>query len=153
MATKKIRVCIDMDGVLCNYEKSWDAARIQYPETAYPQSEYGFFAELEPIAGALNGIRALVADGRYDVWILTSPSTKNPFSYTEKRAWVGKNLGYEYVLKLALSPDKSVFKGAYLVDDIKEGCGVENFEGTLIHFGSSNYPNWDAVLNKFLKEE
>lgn len=47
-------VYIDMDGVLCNFSKAFNQKRIEFPEQLYPQSEYGFFLNLEPIKDAIN---------------------------------------------------------------------------------------------------
>lgn len=39
---KKI-LYIDIDGVLANIAKSYNAYKEKYPEQPYPQSQYGFF--------------------------------------------------------------------------------------------------------------
>ena len=49
------------------------------------------------------------------------------------------------VERLVISPDKSLLKGDYLIDDILHGKGQDSFEGKLIHFGSNEYPDWSAV--------
>jgi len=82
----------------------------------------------------------------FDPYILTAPSTKNPMSYTEKRVWVEKHLGMEMVERLIISPNKSLLKGHYLIDDNIEGKGQEGFEGEVLQYGSALYPNWNAVM-------
>lgn len=41
-------VYVDMDDVICDYRKAYNVARQEKPEIVYPQSLYGFFADLEP---------------------------------------------------------------------------------------------------------
>ena len=70
-------------------------------------------------------------------------------SYTEKRVWVEKHLGLEFVERLIICPDKSLLKGNYLIDDLATGRGQENFEGQLIHFGTETFKNWEDVIRFF----
>lgn len=53
------------------------------------------------------------------------------------------------VNKLIISPNKGLNKGDYLIDDHKEGRGQDRFEGTLMHFGSREFENWEHVLEYF----
>lgn len=145
---KNIRIYVDMDNVLCNFDKAFDDAIKKEPKIIYPQSQYGFFLNLEPIEYAIDSYRILSED--FDVWILTAPSEKNPFSYTEKRVWTEKFLGEKAVEKLIISPNKSLLIGDYLIDDIKEGKARQNeFIGKLVHFGSKTYPDWFSILKYF----
>ena len=146
MHNGNIVIYVDMDGVLCNYMKAFEADLLKTPQIAYPQSQYGFFAKLEPIDGALDAMKMLWEDPCVEVWLLTSPSTKNPLSYTEKRAWVGEHLGEHFAERLVLSPNKGLLKGDLLVDDIEEGNGQEDFEGMLLHFGSEDCTNWCEAM-------
>lgn len=148
---KKI-VYIDMDNVLCDYDKAIEKRKKENPEIYYPQAEYGFFFDLEPIYMAISSFKNL--SKIYDVWILTAPSVYNPMSYTEKRAWVGKYLGLDVAHKLILSPNKSLLMGHYLIDDIAEGKGMQHkFNGELIHFGSNKFPDWYKVLDYLEKQK
>lgn len=135
----KKRIYVDMDNVLCDFSKAYLAKKSE--EYFYPQAHFGFFKNLEPIENAIKSFRIL--EKYYDVWILTSPSIYNPLSYSEKREWVEQHLGFDTCRKLILSPDKSLFKGEYLIDDnIHDG-----FEGEHLHFGKGNqYPDWDSII-------
>jgi len=145
-------IYIDMDGVLCDFVAHRDAMLQQCPGIAYPQSQYGFFRDLPPIRGGLEAMHDLLASAPYDPYILTAPSTRNPLCYTEKRVWVEEHLGMPYVERLIISPNKALLKGAYLIDDHQSGRGQEEFEGELIHFGSSQFPTWSEVMAYLLPE-
>ena len=146
MDDKKIVIYVDMDGVLCDFQKAFDEDLKKTPEIAYPQSQYGFFAQLEPITGALYAMKLLWEDPLVDVWILTAPSTKNPLSYSEKMSWVREHLGEHFVERLILSPNKGLLKGDLLIDDNVKGNGQEDFEGVFFQFGSESYKDWRTVI-------
>jgi 5'(3')-deoxyribonucleotidase len=139
-------VYIDMDDVLCDYTTAFNNAIEETPGIAFPQSQYGFYANLAPITGAIESVQKLINSEKFDPYILTAPSTRNPFSYTEKRVWIEKYLGVEFTEKLIISPNKGLLKGDILIDDLVEGRGQEGFEGKLIQFGSADYSDWESVL-------
>ena len=138
-----------MDDVLCDFTKSYRAALRRDPKTKYPQSTADFFAKLPPITGAIDGVNALRNRPGFDVYVLTAPSTRNPCCYTEKRIWIENHFDYPFTKKLIISPNKGLLKGDILIDDRVDGKGQENFEGQIIHFGSKQFPDWDAVLRHF----
>lgn len=139
-----------MDGVLCDFMKSFSHIKAQHPSIEFPQSIAGFYENLEPISDAVNAYKKLTSDSHYCVYILTAPSIYNPLSYTEKRLWVEKHLGFESIKKLIICADKNLFKGEYLIDDRINSHKQSDFEGELIHFGSKQYPNWKTIINKLL---
>jgi len=53
----------------------------------------------------------------------------------------------------SISPDKSLLKGDYLIDDYDYGKGQDNFDGTLIHFGSSEFKSWREVLAYLVQKQ
>lgn len=144
-----LTVYVDMDDVLCDYSAKIREKKAQSLATPYPQSEPGFFRSLEPLEGALTAIEQLRSRKDIDLYILTAPSTKNPLSYSEKRLWIEDKFGYEMTPKLIICSNKGLLKGDVLIDDHSCGRGQEHFEGKLIHFGQSDYPNWKAVLKYF----
>lgn len=146
--TKPSIVYVDMDDVLCNFSDAFHAARKVNPEIRYPQSQYGFFTNLLSIDGAVEGVNALIQSNTFEPYILTAPSTRNPFSYTEKRVWIEKYFGYEFVKKLIICSNKSLLKGDYLIDDNITGKGQDRFEGEFIHFGTNDFPDWTAVKER-----
>lgn len=139
-----------MDDVMCQFSKAHAEAKAINPELKYPQSIEGFFLALEPLPDAIDIVNRLRSD--FDVYVLTAPSTRNPHSYTEKRLWIEKHFDYEFTKKLIISPNKALLKGDYLVDDYAEGKGQDGFEGTLVHFGTSEFPDWQTVDRYFRME-
>lgn len=136
-----------MDDVLCDFTGAHRLAMSQNPKVVYPQSQYDFFANLAPLPNGIDSVKALIDSENYDPYILTAPSIKNPLCYTEKRVWIEKHFGIDFVNKLIISPNKSLLKGDYLIDDNVSGKGQEGFEGKLLHFGSEAFPDWEAIMS------
>ncbi len=138
-------VYIDMDDVLADWLKSYEMYKIDFPNIEYPQSIKGFWENLSPIVDSFESVKKLIASNKYDPYILTAPSTRNPLSYTEKRIWIEKYFGYNFTKKLILCPNKGLLKGDILIDDNINGRGQEDFIGEIIHFGSPEFPDWISV--------
>jgi len=134
---------VDMDGVVANIAKHARKHFKENPEIKYPQSQYGFFLELEEIEHSVGSVKML--SKHFDIWFLTAPSTRNPMSYAEKNYWIRQHFGQVWCDKLILCPNKSLLKGNYLIDDNTSGRGQDKFDGELIHFGSTQFPNWFEV--------
>jgi len=140
------RVYIDMDDTICKFTKKSKECKLRNPSQPYPQSQWGFFIDLEPLDDAIESIKRLSID--HDVWFLSRPSTMNINCYTEKAFWISNYIGPEWVERLILSTDKSLLKGDFLIDD-KTECGQKEFEGKLLIFGSDEYPDWKSIINYF----
>lgn len=145
---KKI-LYIDIDGVLANIAKQIDTFKNIFPTQPYPQSQYGFFMDMEPIDDAIDSVIKLTEF--YDVWFLSAPSYKNPLCLAEKNYWIRKYFGIEMTEKLILSSNKGLCYGDYLIDDNAFGRGQDKFVGELIHFGSSKFPDWKTVISYLIK--
>lgn len=135
------RIYVDMDDTLCDFITPFKTGEYKLK---YPHSKVGFFLNLEPIDGAIEGMNTLMT--KYDVWILTRPSIKNTHCYTEKAEWIKKYFGEDMLFKLILCPDKSLVKGDYLIDD-DHRHGQTEFEGEHIQFGvDEKFKYWTQVV-------
>lgn len=148
--TEKTKVFVDMDNVMCAFTKSYGEWKKEHPEITYPQSQFGFFSNLEPIQGAVESFKLL--QKHYDVYILTRPSIYNLMCYTEKADWVKRHLGFEVLEKLIIACDKSMVKakGAYLIDDDIQ-AGQLQFEGEFLRFGTEQFPDWNSIIKYLIK--
>lgn len=133
-----------MDGVLMDFDKAHKEALEKNPLQRFPQSQLGFFHNLEPIKDAIYAVVELQKS--FDVYFLTAPSTKNPLCYMEKRLSIEKWFGFEACKKLIICENKSLVKGHFLIDDRCDSHKQNEFEGELIHFNTSKFPNWFSVL-------
>jgi len=140
-----MRIYVDMDDTIADFASAYKKAIAANPDIKYPQSQHGFFRDLEPIYCAPQMAQALAHLG-HDVWILTRPSTLNRLCYTEKADWIYKHMGQDWVDKLILCPDKALLKGDYLIDDIL----WPGFEGKQLLYGSEDYPSWNDVYEYFV---
>ena len=147
---RPIRVFVDMDDVLTAFRPAFEAARSAEPASLWPQATPGFFSALDPVQDSVRGMHVLDALGGVDVHILTAPSPRNPHSYSEKRLWIEQHLGYRFVKRLHISPRKDLFKWDLLIDDNEKGKGQENFEGSLIKFGSDFCRDWPEAVVRVL---
>jgi 5'(3')-deoxyribonucleotidase len=145
---KKKIVYIDMDGVLCNFEKK------KYTVSNYLIKKYGaveripgFFTDLEPIPDALESVSKL--DKYFDLHILSTASWINPSSLMEKMIWVKKYFGIEqsspFYHKVIFSHEKYLLLGDYLIDD-RTVRNATDFKGKFVHFGTEGFPNWKSVV-------
>jgi 5'-nucleotidase len=139
---KKI-VGIDMDNTMFDFNSAFELAITKNPSIQYPQSQYGFFANLEPIPGAIDGYFQLKE--KFHVKIVTRPSVWNPLCYTEKRVSVEKHLGFDECENLIEICDKTLFAGDYLIDDMPQEGLLDPSWGQIM-FGSKEFPDWTSVL-------
>lgn len=92
----------------------------------------GFYAELTPIDGWIDAMRAIKAEG-HEVFIVTSPWLTNPTCAQDKLDWVAKHLGEGWRERVIITKDKTLVQGDILVDDKPEIHGVAD-------------PTWEHVL-------
>lgn len=141
-------IYVDLDNVTTNFAKAKLKALHENPSQPYPQSEYGFFANLEPIEYAIETINWLIEIG-HDVYFLTAPSIKNIGCYSDKAFWVKKHFGEEMLKKLIISYDKSLLIGDYLIDDNINCNKQDKFKGQFIHFRDDF--NWSDIKFYFMQ--
>jgi 5'-nucleotidase len=137
-----MQILIDQDGPLADFEagflERWQTSfpdeyfvslvdrktfkvRDDYPEELREKVEsiylsQGFYLNLGLVLGASEAVRELIRLG-HEVWICTSPLSRNPHCVSEKYAWVENNFGPEFVSRLVVTKDKTLIRGQYLIDD------------------------------------
>lgn len=144
LKTDKELLFVDMDGVLCNFNKAkedWVLAGNK-PNMLYETD--GFFTKLEPIEDAIESIELL--EDYYDVYILSTAPWSSPFAWKDKRIWIENNLSKKFKKKLILSHNKGLFIGKALIDD-RIANGVLDFTGEFINFGKYPFENWKKIVN------
>lgn len=147
---QKVKVFVDMDGVLCDFHGAYLKWKKDHPEITFPQSQFGFFSNLEPIKDSIDSFKKL--EEHFEVYILTRPSIYNLMCYTEKADWIKRHLGFDVLENLIICCDKSLVKGqgAFLIDDTVQ-AGQLDFEGTFIQFGSNEFPDWNSIIKYLIK--
>jgi len=141
-----------MDNVLADYKSAYLQAIEKCPDMKYPQSQYGFFLDLNPIEGGIEGVKSISNLG-YTVYFASAPSFRNPMCLAEKNMWIRKYFGDDWTKKLILIYKKNLLKGDYLIDDDVKN-GQTEFEGCHIHFGTispifGDLRAWDKIVNLF----
>ena len=140
--TKPI-VLIDMDGVICDFDKRAKELEAQGVKGHSLFKHPSAYKDLEPIEGAIDAWHAL--QDKYETYILSTPPWSNPDAWAEKRMWVQQYLGDSAKKKLILCHNKGLVIGDYLIDD-RIANGVADFKGEHIHFADSKFPGWRDVL-------
>lgn len=145
---KKI-LYLDMDNVLVDFQ----SAIPKIPNKLI--SEYAdrldevpdIFGLMEPMPGAINAYTKLVQ--LFDTYILSTSPWENPSAWSDKLLWVKRYLGNHAYKRLILTHHKNLNFGHFLVDDRLKN-GADNFQGEHIHFGTADFPDWEAVQNYLL---
>ena len=157
----KTKIFVDMDGVLVNFQSGIDkldeATKREYADDGKGKPHYddvpGIFSLMEPMPGAIHGVRALQDIG-YDLYILSTAPWDNPSAWADKVAWVTKYLDKVFHKKVIITHCKGLLaaqKDAYLIDD-RIGHGASDFGERHIQFGTAEFPDWDSVVGYFLDE-
>jgi 5'-nucleotidase len=153
-----MRILIDMDNVISDFERGFlEMWREKYPhniwipigkrQTFYPTDQYppklkefvegiylekGFHRSLKPVDGSMEALSEMVALGQ-DIFLCTSPLTRNKYCIVEKYEWVEHYLGKKWIKKIIVTKDKTLIHADILVDDKPEITGVKE-------------PHWEHVI-------
>ena len=158
------KIFVDMDGVLVNFQSGIDklneATKREYadnPSTGSGQvgkAHYddvpGIFSLMDPMPGAIDGVRAL-KDMGYDLYILSTAPWGNPSAWSDKVKWITKHLDDVFYKKMIITHCKGLLaaqEGAFLIDDLT-GHGATDFGERHIQFGNADFPDWNSVVNYF----
>jgi 5'(3')-deoxyribonucleotidase len=141
-------VYVDMDNVLVDFKSALDILEIEAPKIL---EEYkgradeipNIFSMMIPMSGAIESFNFLSEN--FDTYILSTAPWMNPSAWSDKLNWVHKYLGESAHKRLILTHNKNLNKGDFLIDD-RDKNGASKFEGELIKFGSTKFPDWDVVM-------
>jgi len=106
------------------------------------------FSKMLPIEGAVDAFEELST--LFDTYILSTAPWENETAWSDMLDWVKKYLGKAAYKRLILSHHKNLNIGQFLVDDRTKN-GVDKFKGVHIHFGTSDFPDWN-VVTRYLKQ-
>lgn len=163
---------IDMDNVLVDFKSGIkrldEQTRMTYDEHIDSKTGItykmhfddvpGIFALMDPMPGAIEAVRKL--QERYELYILSTAPWNNPTAWYDKLQWVKRYFGGDdgdvFYKRLILSHHKELClcHGDYLIDDRDNKNGTEKYKkaGKLIHFGTREFPDWDAVEEYLMRE-
>ena len=143
-----MRILLDQDEVLCHWTKrilqywnedhpdrppmttddiqNWDHRTNMGPESelglrAYMRYPF-FYRDLEPIDGAVEGVRTLLDKG-HEVRIVSSVPRSATMAYVGKIEWIRLHMPYFDISHFYACPHKSELEGDLLLDD-----GLHNLE-------------------------
>ncbi len=101
------------------------------------------FSKMSPVPGAIEAFEQLAE--LFDTYILSTAPWENPSAWSDKLLWVKKHLGKSAYKRLILSHHKHLNRGDFIIDD-RLSNGVDKFVGEHIHFGTTLFPDWPAVV-------
>lgn len=146
---------IDMDNTLVDFGARLEGIDPTLRERYLGREDEmpGLFALMPPVAGALEAFREL--SQIFDTYILSTAPWKNPSAWQHKVEWVHVHLGLDEgtpaYKRLILTHHKHLNSGDFLVDDRPLHNGADKFDGEVIPFASTEFPDWAAVTD-YLKE-
>ncbi|WP_234265661.1 5' nucleotidase, NT5C type [Hydrogenophaga sp. NFH-34] len=130
-----VRVFIDMDGVTVDFD-GYMAKNGLGPDEVKKMP--GAYRVMEPIDGALEAIRELIALG-FEVWMATKPPTGIAHAYSDKAAWVFEHIP-ELSQRIIITHDKGLLGSEidFLLDDRPHKANCLQFPGTLLQVEPGN---------------
>lgn len=105
-----------------------------------------FFADLDPLAGAIETLRSLTQ--KHDVFIATAAMTY-PNSCGPKFAWIEKYLPFFDPLNIVFCGDKSIISADYLIDDHSYNFDAFAGQGILFSASHNRHDQWPLRVNNW----
>ena len=155
---KRTKIFVDMDGVLVNFQSGIDkldeTTKREYADDGKGKPHYddvpGIFSLMDPMPGAIEGVRTLKNMG-YDLYILSTAPWGNPSAWSDKVKWITKYLDDVFHKKMIITHCKGLLdakEDVYLIDD-RTGHGACDFGKHHVQFGIAPYKDWDCIVNYF----
>jgi len=141
-SNKPICFC-DMDGCVADYDKRVQENRVAGIKEHELTRAKNAYKDLELIPGAYDAVQWL--SEHFDFYLASTSPWSCPDAWMQKRIWAEEYLGKVVKKRLILTHNKGLLKGDLLIDD-RIANGVADFEGTFIHFGSLQFPDWDTTI-------
>jgi 5'-nucleotidase len=146
-----MRILIDMDGVIADFDQGFlQRWRQRYPDkiyipveertTFYVKDQYpaelkplvceilmesSFFRDMLLVSGAKEALNDM-EQGRFEIFICTSPLSTSRNCASEKYEWIERYLGSSWVKPVILTKDKTIVKADISIDDKPLITGVHN---------------------------
>jgi len=144
---------VDMDGVLVDLAHAInrlpDDVRARYGKDV--DEVPGLFNDPPPIAGAVEGLNALLDSDRFEIHVLSTAPWGNPSAWTAKRHWMERHFGDRFKKRVTLTHRKDRVAGDFLIDD-RPNNGAEQFAGEWIQFGTAPFESWEAITKHLLTD-
>ena len=133
-----MRIYIDMDGVISDFEKAAKEGGFDKRPDLYVN-----YRNLEVIEGAIESVAKLNTD--HEIFIASTPPWTRPEVWGHKREWLEEHFPY-LKRKLILTHRKDLLIGDILIDDSKYR-GQPDFKGNWFWFNKDwDNRNWKACL-------
>ena len=145
-----MRIFIDMDGVIADFEKAAKNAALEkeVPKLSRPDL-FVNYRNLDVIDGAIEAVAKLNAD--HEVFIASTPPWTRPEVWGHKREWIGEHFPY-LKRKIILTHRKDLLIGDILIDDSRYR-GQPDFQGEWYWFNKNwNNRNWEACIEWIYKK-
>jgi len=144
---KKLRIFIDMDGVISDFEKASNEFQRIHGKTNRPD-KWVDYRYLDLIEGAEEAVKYL--HEHHEVFIASTPPWTRIQVWADKRAWLEENFPY-LKRRLILTHRKDLLIGDVLIDDSRFR-GQPDFKGHWFWFNKDwENKNWKACL-EFIKK-
>ena len=135
-----MRIYIDMDGVISDFDKAAKEYMKIHGKTGRPD-KFVDYRNLEVISGAKEAVMRLANE--FDVFIATTPPWDRPKVWGEKRDWIVEHFPY-LKKKMVLTHRKDLLIGDILIDDSRYR-GQPDFQGEWFWFNQNwKNKNWEA---------
>ncbi len=143
-----MRIFIDMDGVIADFEKASNEFQRIHGKTNRPD-KWVDYRNLDVIEGAIEAVAKLNAD--HEVFIASTPPWLRPEVWGHKREWIGEHFPY-LKRRIILTHRKDLLIGDILIDDSRYR-GQPDFQGEWFWFNRNwKNKNWNACLEWIYKE-